>query len=121
MTDGEENCSKEFNLKTINSLIKARGKSGWDFVYMGANHDAWSTAKTLGLSAGNSVQYNSVNVKGTFSGAASATLRYATSNATGTAISSRSALFNKAERAVMESKTAVDDADTDLIKTATGS
>lgn len=45
-TDGYENSSREFNRAQIKNLIK---KSGWEFVYIGADIDAYSEASHIGI------------------------------------------------------------------------
>jgi len=47
LTDGQENSSREYNLEQIKGLIEA---SPWQFVYLGANQDAFSVAGSLGVS-----------------------------------------------------------------------
>lgn len=59
ITDGEENSSKEYNSNKINDLITDLEKTGmWTFTFIGANQDAVLTAKSLGVSIGNTVNYN---------------------------------------------------------------
>jgi hypothetical protein len=59
ITDGEENSSKEFNSLKIKDLITGLEKTGmWTFTFIGANQDAVLTAKSLGVSLGNTVNYN---------------------------------------------------------------
>lgn len=58
MTDGEENASREFSLKSIKDMIEhQKEKYNWEFVFMGANIDAVSTGKSLGISGFNSLTY----------------------------------------------------------------
>lgn len=56
-TDGEENCSEKYNYPQLRKLIKEKTKAGWEFVYMGANIDAYTEAKRLGIAAANTVSY----------------------------------------------------------------
>jgi len=59
ITDGEENSSKEFNSLKIKDLITDLEKTGmWTFTFIGANQDAVLTAKSLGVSLGNTVNYS---------------------------------------------------------------
>jgi len=52
-TDGEENASQEYNFEDISSKITDFSKKNlWEFVYMGANQDAWKNASVLGFSRG---------------------------------------------------------------------
>jgi hypothetical protein len=78
MTDGEENVShqdREFMTalndwaKTggaditasqsafVKELVEARSKDGWTFVFLGANQDAFHEGAKLGVSTGNTVNY----------------------------------------------------------------
>jgi hypothetical protein len=56
-TDGEENASKEYTNATIAQLIKEKTAAGWQFIFLGADINAWSVASTIGISAGNTVSY----------------------------------------------------------------
>jgi len=62
MTDGEENMSKEYKDSDMKSL-KSEYEDGenWTFVYLGANQDAWSTAKNWGFSSSNVSNFNTTS------------------------------------------------------------
>ncbi len=65
VTDGFENASKEFDTKTIKSMIKNQTDSyNWEFVFLGANQDAILTSSTLGINAGSTLSYAATS-KGT--------------------------------------------------------
>jgi hypothetical protein len=50
ITDGEENASREFNASQIKDLIKAHtDNSKWQFVYIGANQDAFLVGHTMNI------------------------------------------------------------------------
>jgi len=49
ITDGQENASREFNNSQVSALIREKEAQGWEFLYMGANQDAWSTATNIGI------------------------------------------------------------------------
>ncbi len=50
-TDGYENSSKEYSYEKIKSMItKQKEKYNWQFLFIGANIDAISTAKSFGIS-----------------------------------------------------------------------
>ena len=56
LTDGYENCSKDYTLKKIRAMIKEMEKNhSWQFVYAAANQDAFAVGATLGVS--NCVDY----------------------------------------------------------------
>lgn len=48
-TDGFENAS-EADGKTVKKLIAKMEKKGWEFIYLGANQDAWDVGQQYGLS-----------------------------------------------------------------------
>lgn len=58
LTDGAENCSKEFNREGVFKMISEKTEEGWQFLYLGANQDAIGEATKLGINgsfAGNFV------------------------------------------------------------------
>lgn len=56
-TDGGENSSKEFTKDQIKKLIESQTKEDWDFVFMGANQDAFGEGGGLGINHGSIVNY----------------------------------------------------------------
>ncbi len=58
ITDGEENSSKEFKSDQIKSMVQLQTeKYSWQFVYLGANQDAWSVGQSMGINAKSSYCY----------------------------------------------------------------
>ena len=58
ITDGEENASREYSVQKVKAMIEhEREKDGWEFVFLGANIDAVSTAQSFGISAECAVDY----------------------------------------------------------------
>ena len=58
-TDGMENASHEYTYKKIKEMIENRKeKYGWEFIFLGANIDATSTAAKFGISADRAANYN---------------------------------------------------------------
>jgi hypothetical protein len=52
MTDGEENSSREFSKSQIKEKIShQQDKYGWQFVFLGANQDAFAEAGSMGMQA----------------------------------------------------------------------
>ena len=51
MTDGLENASREFNQRQVFDMITEREQRGYEFVYLGANQDAYAVADTVGVTA----------------------------------------------------------------------
>ncbi len=72
ITDGMENASRRYRLSQIREMITHQQQAyGWDFLFLGANMDAISTAADMGIHAdravtamsdaqGTSVQYEAV-------------------------------------------------------------
>ena len=59
ITDGMENASRRYDGKAIKKLIeKEQSKYGWEFLFIGANIDAVTTAKSYGIAAQNAVDYH---------------------------------------------------------------
>lgn len=64
-TDGMENSSKEYNATKIKKMIEhQKEKYGWQFIFLGANIDAVSTAADFGISEDFAVDYHA-DEKGT--------------------------------------------------------
>lgn len=58
-TDGAENASREFSSAAVRKLIEQqRDKFQWDFVFLGANQDAFLTAGNIGISAAATSNFN---------------------------------------------------------------
>jgi Mg-chelatase subunit ChlD len=73
VTDGEENSSKEFSAARIKEMIGHAEGNGWKVVYLGANQDAFTVAKGLGISAQTTANY-AATAMGTRSAYASASI-----------------------------------------------
>jgi Mg-chelatase subunit ChlD len=57
LTDGLENCSKEYTIKEIKSMISTMEKEHkWKFIYLGANQDAFTVGNSLGIN--HSIDYD---------------------------------------------------------------
>jgi len=57
VTDGDENCSKEWNKDKIFKLINERKDDGWEFMFLAAGQDAISTATNYGFDADSAVSF----------------------------------------------------------------
>lgn len=58
LTDGQENCSHQFNTAGINDKIShARDEHGCEFIFLAANQDAFATGMQLGISANDTFNY----------------------------------------------------------------
>lgn len=62
ITDGLENASSEYSLETVKSMIEAREALGWQFIFLGANQDAFASSYGYGMSRGSSVTYDQDSV-----------------------------------------------------------
>ena len=58
-TDGMENASHRYSADKVKKMIeRQKEKHGWEFLFLGANIDAISTAKNIGISADRAVDYH---------------------------------------------------------------
>lgn len=58
LTDGLENASREYRIEQINQMIShQRDAYKWEFIFLGANQDAISTASQMGISQANALTY----------------------------------------------------------------
>jgi len=78
MTDGQENCSREFTRSKIFEIIEDKQKEGWTFAYLGANQDSWGEGAKVGISGANTLDfaYDSTGVTRAFASTMAATNRY---------------------------------------------
>jgi uncharacterized protein YegL len=52
ITDGEENASSEFTNDKVKEMVELQKNTyNWEFIFLGANIDAFSAAKSIGISA----------------------------------------------------------------------
>lgn len=57
-TDGFENASKEYSADAVRKMIEQKKELGWEFLFIGANIDAVSTARSFGIGADRAVDYH---------------------------------------------------------------
>lgn len=50
-TDGMENASHTYFADQVKTMVKQQERMGWEFIFLGANIDAISTARSLGIRA----------------------------------------------------------------------
>lgn len=79
ITDGEENSSKEYTRQMIFEKIKEKEKLGWTFVFMGANQDAWAEGYKIGALQGNTMNFDTKNMRATFCALSNSTRTWAQS------------------------------------------
>jgi hypothetical protein len=79
LTDGLENSSHTYTKVHVKDLIEQKTKDGWQFLYLGANQDAFAEASSIGIAPGGTMNYDSNNTGEAFR-ALSATLSQRASN-----------------------------------------
>lgn len=58
-TDGMENASREYDNRKIKNMIEhQKNRYNWEFIFLGANIDAISTARDLGINEDRAVNYH---------------------------------------------------------------
>jgi hypothetical protein len=57
-TDGDENASRKHTLDELRHLIERRKAEGWQFVFLGADIDAYATARSFGILEETAVSYS---------------------------------------------------------------
>lgn len=63
ITDGWENSSKEFTSDQIKEMVKEQeDKYDWDFVFMGANIDAWGVGGVFKMKKGSYTSFKKVDM-----------------------------------------------------------
>jgi Mg-chelatase subunit ChlD len=59
LTDGQENDSRKFTSNQIRSMIEHQtSKYSWEFVYLGANQDAFANSAIMGISSKSTLNYD---------------------------------------------------------------
>ena len=81
LTDGLENASKTYTKAHIRDLITAKEKEGWQFIYLGANQDAFAEGELLGINPGRTMNYDVSKTPQLFA-AVSAAMTQASQNGT---------------------------------------
>jgi uncharacterized protein YegL len=68
-TDGEENSSREYKQPQVKSMIEHQNKGhGWEFIFLGANIDAVSTAQDYGIAYASSYSANARGLDSVYTG-----------------------------------------------------
>jgi Mg-chelatase subunit ChlD len=95
-TDGEENMSSKFNSLTLHNLIQSKEKTNdWTFTFIGADKSCLEQARSIGISGGNSIQFDPTQFVSTMSNLAFATQSY-TSNVNSGALRSTQCFYQDA-------------------------
>ena len=64
LSDGYENCSREFSPGTVKTLIEAKKKDGWEFLFLGADLSDFSGTQSIGIT--NNFTTMKGNMRGTY-------------------------------------------------------
>ena len=56
-TDGMENASREYTYDKVSLMVAEQQEQGWEFLFLGANMDAISTARSFGIRGDRAVTY----------------------------------------------------------------
>lgn len=86
-TDGGENQSREYSKTQVRGLTtEQQSRYGWQFIYLGANQDAFAEAGGMGIASPGSLNYaaSSVGTRSAYAAASAASIRYATGAAADT-------------------------------------
>jgi len=80
LTDGQENCSSEWNDQTIKELIKEKeSKDHWTFVHIGVGANGWDAVHRMSkgtLSASNVLNIDPKDTKKTYARMSAMTVSY---------------------------------------------
>jgi uncharacterized protein YegL len=82
ITDGQDNSSRLYRREDVkNRVNKQHGDYKWQFIYLGANQDAFAEAASYGISPQWTLNYaaNSAGTAGAFAGLMSNTVNYTSS------------------------------------------
>ena len=63
-TDGYENASREYTQRQLFEMVGKRRERGWDFVFLGADIDAYDLGSTLNVPLANTMSYASASQSG---------------------------------------------------------
>jgi hypothetical protein len=100
LTDGLENQSREFTKDKVKEMIKQQSEVyKWQFVYLGANQDAFAEAGGIGIAASSSANY--VQAGAAFTATSGNVTRMRTARATGQHVNSS---YTDEERKKMNKK-----------------
>ena len=83
LTDGMENASREFNQAQIAEMVKHQEeKYSWEFIYLGANQDAFAVSGALGMRAENTANFSadSIGTRSAYETVSRLTTSYRTKN-----------------------------------------
>lgn len=101
VTDGEENASREYTNEAVKKLIdRQQTDYKWQFVYIGANQDAFKVSSGMGLK-GAAANYTPSNAKAAYASASSNVARMREAKTSGGIVMNR---FTEDEKTSMTAK-----------------
>ena len=74
-TDGMENASRKYSREKIEKMVKKQQKKyGWEFIFIGANIDAYAEAQKYGIRKDRAVNYvsDTIGTAGVYAGVSKA-------------------------------------------------
>lgn len=81
ITDGQENASKEFKKMRIKDMIDHQSNVyKWQFIYLGANQDAFAEANAIGINVQGAATFDVANMRASYSAASSNLRAYRATN-----------------------------------------
>lgn len=90
VTDGQENASREFTRVQIKSMVEHQQAAyQWQFMFLGANQDAFAEAGSLGIAAGGTANVAVARMDSAYGASASNTSRMRRQARAGKAVSNR--------------------------------
>lgn len=87
LTDGQENCSKEFKLDIVKQYLKDAQSKEWLVTFLAANLEAFSGGMNTGFNFGTSINYDVKNVGETMAFATNSRTAYASRGLVGATFS----------------------------------
>ncbi len=104
MTDGQENSSREAKLFDLKAAIESRTAEGWEFIFIGADQNAWDQAGAIGLNRNQTLSFSGISTRSVYDTVSSKVAAYRNSYDENTQKADSSGLtFTGAERAAVES------------------
>jgi hypothetical protein len=110
ITDGEENASKTYKRSDVSSRVRTQSDNyKWNFIYLGANQDAFKEAASLGINPNWTLYYNATpgGTTSAWKGLVGNTVAYASASGTSRGMAASNLLkFDEDQRnEAAESKT----------------
>ena len=82
MTDGHENCSREYNQSAIKAKVQQFEANGWEVVFLGANFDSVATVSgSVGVSFDKTMNISASNLRSTMDSFSLKSAAYASAGA----------------------------------------